>query len=439
MRVSVGAQCDHRIRDPLLAQRHGKRQPPPSAGSRRVEQKKRRAWRVESTLDAAIAALKQVSGQEALGAAARPSEGPDRARLRGHCQRYIKECGGVRWGACGRDEAALGRLLREPSGAYGNAGRGTVVPCRVDQVALPESTNKFDIPAMIPEFENWVGEMLVSPEDWDARVERAAEIPSHHDPALRTNSRALLALAVRLFRAGLVTPVKKKGPYGVRMFTVAKSESSQRLIFDMRRVNALFRKPADCRLGSGAALASLNLSAEEIGHNECAAAAGDLPNFFYTLSLGQEFAELVWLDGLPLGSFLRELVREGLATEAEARAWAASCDGVGFRCLPMGWSWAPAIAQRVLEWLLERAGESEEGRLRHGSAAAAVTPEQGANMAYIDDFSLVAVDTDARAATQQAEQRLSRVRHVLSEAGLGCHKCAMPGGSKPGAIWKTAT
>ena len=109
---------------------------------------------------------------------------------------------------------------------------------------------------------------------------------------------------MRLYRAGLVIPVRRRGRWGVRTFTVLKSAEAQRLIFDMRRVNACFRKPDKCVLGSGAALAALDLSEGAIGGDACAAAAGDLPNFFYTLSLGRRFAELVWLEGVEVGAFV---------------------------------------------------------------------------------------------------------------------------------------
>jgi len=212
------------------------------------------------------------------------------------------------------------------------------------------------------------------------------------------------------------------------MFTVLKTaggegkEEAQRVVSDMRRINTLFRKPTGCVLGSGSALASMDLSDATLQGDQCAGAAGDLPSFFYTLSLGSEFGEWVWLEGLELSDFLAQLREENLATVEQCNVWADTCDGVGFTCLPMGWSWAPVIAQRVLEFLLEQAGEPSEARLRHGQGAGEVTRANGANMGYIDDFLIIARDSDETKAMHQAEDRLGKVRSTLQDAKLGCHK-----------------
>jgi len=260
---------------------------PPGCSSRRVEQRKRREWRAECLLGSAISALQQLAfggtRDAPAGAQSAPIEA-DRDRLLVRSKSFVDRYGEVYSGSTGfgRDEAALERLLKQPQGAYGNAGRGTIVQAGLDNIALPDCSDKFHVAERLPEFKDWESKVLGDEEEMAARGKRAAEIPSHCDPALHPGSIGLLELAVRLYKAGLVVPVKKRGPYGVRVFTVLKSGDIQRLIFDMRRVNACFRKPDGCTLGSGAALASLDLSDAAIGSDACAASAGDLPNF-YTL------------------------------------------------------------------------------------------------------------------------------------------------------------
>ena len=100
-----------------------------------------------------------------------------------------------------------------------------------------------------------------------------------------------------------------------------------------------------------------------------------------------------------------------------------SADALGFTCLPMGWAWAPYIAQKVLEFVLERAGET--AFLLHKHPVPLVGNSEGGPsvaMPYLDDFLLIARGGTEKDALEQASERLTRVRGELSNLGFGCHK-----------------
>ena len=84
-------------------------------------------------------------------------------------------------------------------------------------------------------------------------------------------------------------------------------------------------------------------------------------------------------------------------------------DALGFTCLPMGWAWAPYIAQKVLEFVLERAGES--AFLLHKHPVPLVGNSEGGPsvaMPYLDDFLLIARGGTEKDALEQASERLTR-------------------------------
>ena len=200
-------------------------------------------------------------------------------------------------GSFGSDEAALKRLFKDPNSGY-SAGRGTLCSSKVDNISLPDCSSKFRITDACPDLVDWKSSLLYGEDEWDSRVALAREVPSYADPALRPSRPALTDLVVKMFRVGLVRPTVRRNPFGVEMFTCLKKEADpsigqaevQRLLFDMRRPNVMFPSPGGVVMGSGSALAALDLSDAAICGDQCWGSAGDLPNFFYTLELAEDFA-----------------------------------------------------------------------------------------------------------------------------------------------------
>jgi hypothetical protein len=344
----------------------------------------------------------------------------DRRELEAQARQLARE---TRQGAAGGQPPsgweALSRLSRDVPG-YGASGsqdpsRGSLVRAKADLIDLPEVAGVFDSAVAEPRLHTWEDWMLRSPQEM-AEVE-VESIRSYADPCLQGRAAergdGLEVLAARMVIAGLVVPTKRaKGVRGVRLMTVAKSRGRQRLVWDMRQANARFRPPPAVKLGSIGALASLELGEQGF----FAAAATDIPNFFYALRMPAGFESYVVLEGVDL-AYVRRLLR---AQGHDCSDWPEGVDALGCRCLPMGFSWAPLLAQAVLEHIVQEAGLAGESELRHGCGQVAL--RRWATLCYLDDFTVLVKRASAAAARQEAGALLNQVKSALAAAGLGSHK-----------------
>lgn len=282
-------------------------------------------------------------------------------------------------------------------------------------IDLPETAGVFDTSVAEPRLGEWQDWMLRKPAEL-SEIDRSS-IRAFADPCLRGRKAGvgdgLERLTARMVRAGLVVPTRRaEGVEGIRLMTVSKGKGRQRLVWDMRQANARFRPPPRVRLGSIGALASLELG--EPGF--CAAAATDVPNFFYSLRMPSGFESYVVLEGVDFDCVRRILESEG----QDCSHWEADADSFGCRCLPMGFSWAPLLAQSVLEHVVAQAGLSGESELLHGGGQVAL--KRWATLCYLDDFTTLVKRASEDAAKQAAGELLARVKHALEQVGLGSHK-----------------
>jgi hypothetical protein len=200
-------------------------------------------------------------------------------------------------------------------------------------------------------------------------------------------------------------------------FAVAKDHVKQRLVFDMRRCYAQFKPPPGMAMGSPRALSHLDLSAAVLGDDEVCASFGDVECFFYCLRGPAGLREWLWLEGVDFNAFKAAAVREG-ASEGDFDG----CDGVGFTGLPMGWTWAPYLAQGSLEFLLQEAEMPAEGLVLHGRDAPELERGRPLSMPYIDDFLGLRREQSAKKCHDSCEADLARCQRTLAEHGLSCHK-----------------
>lgn len=416
--------ASQRCRDPLASLPLLARPPPPCAkASRRATQRVRAGWRRDRVVRSLVSGLQELAGCEpsekgTLGV----GDWGEVERLRvladEHTARVAR--GSESWS--GSPAAAFWRLSGRPT-AYGASDtpvRGDVVPARVDCIDLPSASSKFDAKLAWPQLDDWKGWMMRDP---PPPAEELAAVRTYADPELRPGSPGLVRLAWRMFKAGMLRPVRRRGDAGIDMFTVVKREGHQRLVFDMRRANLAFKVPPRCTMGSVQALASLELGPSETTDAEgrprvpCAF-AGDVPDFFYGLLL-TDLAEYLWLAGLDIGDFV------AYARAQEPGLDLASfdgCDGLGMTSPPMGWSWAPLLAQGCLEHVMNDAGIGRETQLRHGEPPPEIGATERAALGYLDDFLGIVLGYDEADAEARAADGLSRMREALRRANLGCHK-----------------
>ena len=338
-------------------------------------------------------------------------------RVRGEVRGLSKRLGG---GAAERGRDALVRLSRTESGYAalgGEAHRGDLCPARVEDVALPATHHAFDLREVAPELEHWRSWMLREPPP----VAAADTVRSYADPSLRGRKAGrgdgLERLAVRMYEAGMLVPVRRApDTEGVKLFTVVKNGNEQRLVWDMRAANRRFRVPDKFTQGSVGALAEL-----EVGDpGYLCAAATDVPNFFYALKMPEGFAEYIYLEGLDLNYTKRLLEARG----HDLSGWAKGVDALGCERLPMGFSWAPLLAQRCLDSFVAEAPFAERSvQVVHKGGPKFMRGLQScASMGYLDDFTGLVKRAERDLAAQNAQGMLDELAAVLQRRGLGHHK-----------------
>ena len=419
---STGMRGPTRSKDPLRNLIAPRRTAPPSAtSSRRVTQETRRAWRTEQVLGDLVKSLQvlDAGGQRpnywvarGPGTAMTKRDHSEMERLRRVSREFVERHGDAIGASTGEQRAALVRLCGEGVGY--EASRGDVVPFDSAKVSLPETSRSLDLCTAIPELEDWESWMIRDDAEFELKF---ADVSCYNDPALGPGSPELTALALRLWRLGLLKPVHRKGAAGFRMFAVAKGPNEQRLVFDARKVNRQFRAPPKASLGSPRALSCLDLSEVALDGDSVCGFYGDVPCMFYRLQGPSGLSEWLWLEGLDFESFVDLAVAEG-GDPSEF----AGCDGMGFTRLPMGFSWAPALAERSLEYLLDEAGHGPDALVLHGNDTAALERDRGVVMPYLDDFMGIQRGKDDDAAEEKCRLELERCRSVFVERGLDVHK-----------------
>lgn len=372
----------------------------------------------------AVDALRSLAG---LGPAqrGRPSDADsaELERIKGDCRAFLATEKSVEFSS---DESSFWKIVGsqepKPSGEgnhSNNLGRGDIVPAELDRMAFPDgSRGKARLRDFLPEFE---ADSFLRDDPLPESVIEA--MPSYSDP-LFSSEFGSIGVALAFYKCGMVKPVisDMRVPVPVDCFTVMKETEpsvTQRIVFDLRRVNMLFRKPPRTTLGSGDAISRLDLceSDHEEG-NEFAAFVGDIPSFFYRLE--DESLAPLFRFNCDFDAFLVAGVKEGLFSDAQAKEWICEgCDSLGFTVVLMGWSWAVHFAQSTLEKLLERAGN------RVNVLHKVPTPGTGDTdpvMAYIDDFFGLKRGHTRAEAREKAESRLKRMHNCATECGLDVHK-----------------
>ncbi|CAK0858210.1 unnamed protein product, partial [Prorocentrum cordatum] len=165
----------------------------------------------------------------------------------------------------------------------------------------------------------------------------------------------------------------------VGLFSVAKKSGKQRLVVDARPANFWFADPEGVHLATGAALAAIELP-------DCAllwTASADIADAFYNMQLPGAWRPYFALPPLTPGGLGG---RPPPGSRARQRLWPR------LAVLPMGWSHALAVCQRVSEAAADRAGLPVLSRIadrRNGPSLGA-----GAHLVCVDNFASLALDGD---------------------------------------------
>ena len=217
----------------------------------------------------------------------------------------------------------------------------------------------------------------------------------YQDPYFATRE-GKRGLAKRLWEANMVRFCRRRRGPTVRCFCVVKKLDSQgvpilRLIMDLRGTNDHFVDPPYTSLANGAGFGFVDLSSDILQGRRLTSFAGDIPDYFYRLEIIEGLSEFFCLAGITAQELARLV---GVDPPPSTHKF------VGLRIIPMGFNWAPWIAQICAEDIIAHVVKvypllRDYDFLQHGS----VTPQffclesgrplsqtNGNAYVYIDDF-----------------------------------------------------
>jgi hypothetical protein len=240
----------------------------------------------------------------------------------------------------------------------GIPSRGEVVPLVPLEVALPPAGNQpQDMPKYSQRASFYFGrgkeEMLVPEEELD--YDDIGQTPQYGDPSLKVQSIAL-QLALLMYCAGMIG-FAEHYVCGLAIFTVFKKirpdgRRETRPVLDCRKANKFFRKPPKARMASPGAVSHLDLAPDITNGCVVTSCAGDIPVFFYTLKLARFLLCYFVLEGITTQELIDYGREHGVFVDADP----ILTPFVALQVCPMGWSWAPLLAQWVLEEVLQSSG-----------------------------------------------------------------------------------
>ncbi|CAK0874453.1 unnamed protein product [Prorocentrum cordatum] len=285
-------------------------------------------------------------------------------------------------------------------------------------------------PRVAQKLEMFKEEMLR--EDGEACVQ-ACEIRNYVDPHFR-KKKEMLQLARRMALAGMLRRTAVKVDE-VGLFCVVKKaelvgsepEVTLRLVFDQRRSNLRWRSPPRRAMGGVSAMSFLDVS-EEMKEDGVTMrfGTGDLPDFYYTLELGEELAPYFVLPGVS-GDALDALLPEGSSLPGSGAY-------VGVKVALMGFSWACWMAQTTMEDIFNTGPQfglsslSGDQRLAEGGPLPRLSRDlPAAHYECIDDFGIMGLDFPTRPgqeAGMTVEETWLGAKELVVSAGFKVHKDA---------------
>ena len=239
---------------------------------------------------------------------------------------------------------AIEELLRS-SPTYSSAELSTTVRVfNKDLVSIPTSQSEpVDLSGVLDQcgretIEDPLRCMMLSEDEWGQIIEKGGTFRPYMDVKLQHSSQEYELFVKTLYEAGMIDFTSEPQDL-VTPFFVAKKDGRQRLILDCRGVNRRFRAPPSMSLAAGYTWAHLQLPKDK----QLYIAQSDIKDYFYHLKMPEILQPLFCLPSID-SALLRSW---GVPS---SRGGCSDREGLVFpmlRVVPMGWSWAMWIAQRV--------------------------------------------------------------------------------------------
>lgn len=240
--------------------------------------------------------------------------------------------------------------------------RGQVVPLEIHELSMPERGHVGvivqDVSPRVEKMLTRIKErVLKDPSSIDAEVVK--DTPVYEDPSLRCKEKKA-ALVYEMWRRGMITFTDRFG-CEVGVFAVHKKTTKvekedgeveevheTRMVVDCRKTDRYFQRPPRVNMASPSAMSKLDLSPSVCKGRVLESYAADVPCFFYQLLLYIGLAPWFIIKGVTTAMVSELAARDGLSLGVDVEA----CPYCALRVTPMGWSWAPWVAQTTLEDIL---------------------------------------------------------------------------------------
>ena len=315
---------------------------------------------------------------------------------------------------CSAEEAIRALLGSEISYDGESRPDTTVAPFDMSRVALPSlltaPTSALDMldcegARIVKGFET---ELLLSREDYLARLEFEGVQAPYCDPKLKNDLHSYRAFITELFHQNIVS-FSETILCECGLFFVHKEDKTLRMIIHCRPCNQCFKKCAHPPMGGASAWSSINLGSSQTLHTSMF----DVQAYFYRIGIPVELARFF---GLPAVStaFVASL---GFDTSSVKSAFMHPIVQV----VPMGFSWAMWIAQRVhLHISLEATGLSPSRIVMDGRPAPVFSCDDESTsvalMPYADNGNVLAL------APELVDKYTSLSIAKLRSYGFGVHE-----------------
>ncbi|CAK0811819.1 unnamed protein product [Prorocentrum cordatum] len=183
--------------------------------------------------------------------------------------------------------------------------------------------------------------MLRSPVEMGAIMDQQAHIKPYMDVRLNRDRLLYYQFVRDLFESNLVD-FGTDAFETVYPFFVRKKSGKQRLVWDCRVANIRWRSPPKIRMASGSAFAGLQIPTELQEHGMWGAGS-DIADYFFWLAMPPDLRPFFALPPVP-GALLLEW---GVPAALGGALHGLLEVRPRLRSVPMGWTWAMWLAQRV--------------------------------------------------------------------------------------------
>ena len=391
--------------------------------SRGCQQRVRKRDFLERSVDEVCIALNDVFADSDVSCMPLTTEGPRplpitaaQSRARTEIARVL-DCVAEPAAKLGAHEAS--RVLLQTSLDYhGSEAVSSVRPYDRALLSLPKvghlapAASDLLGPAEAAVVRDFPSHMLLSPDQWEQVLETQPNIKPYMDHQLKNDSDVFHQFIADLFFSNLLgftnTPTDIVTPF----FVEKRGKASIRLVFDCRVPNRRFRQSPPMEMSSGTSWSRLELQP----HQKLYIGQCDIKDCFYNISIPDLLGEFF---SLPPVSVSR-LIALGIPQAAFSSLDRTVAVFPFLRRLPMGFSWAFWIVQRIAEYQTSRAlgGDSRLQLTDHGPL-----PDLDSGsflVTYCDNVNV------AGSCKETVQRDLTRVIDHLTGLGLPMHDIVPP-------------